>query len=127
MCCYYHITQPGRLPFPNAPVNIYPPLHRCKKSTLHNDCNDELLKENSHCLHGPSIHLRPQVFLVPVHAFCTQLKRITGVLQQTSVPGKDSETGRNSALASKSHIFVLYLQLLRNIYIFICTPIFIKT
>lgn len=125
MCCYYHITHPETLPFPNAPVNIYPPLHRRKTSSLHDDCNDELLKENS--LRGPSIHLCPQILLVPAHAFYTPLKEITGVLQQTSVLGKDSKTGRNSTLARKSCIFVLYLHLLMHIYISVCTPIFVKT
>lgn len=126
-CYYHHIPPPGRLLFSNGPVNIYPPLHRCKKSSLRNDCSDELLKDNSHCLCSPSIQLCPQVFLVPVHVFYAPLKQTTGVLQQTSVPRKDSKTGRNSALARKSCIFVLDLQLLRHMSISICTPIFIKT
>lgn len=105
---------------PKCPREYLPTPSQVQKSTLHND-------ELSCCLCGPSIPPCPQVFLIPVHALYTPLKQITGVLQRTTVPGKDSRTGRNSALASKSCIFVLYLQLLRHIYISICTPVFIKT
>lgn len=123
-CVCIHITQSGRLPFPNARVSTHP------FPGIKNPTGTQWLQwwnaERELALPIWSIYSSLPLFFCAT--FYTSLKQTTDVLQQTNIVlGKDSETGRNSALACKSHIFILHLQLLVHIYISICIPIFIKT